>query len=141
MATKPKRVNKSKEQIAAQMVSQQKVERMKVLARLIYPFIEDQKSIYDAQTVLNAAAGYIEHEHQLKTSNIIVKDLPIDLSKDGGEKRLVDAVQNLINLLQTEKSDDSVALLKRFANGLTTFSSQKYMEQPMNTIKIDDLFA
>lgn len=141
MVAKTKRVNKSKEEIAAQMVQTQKIERMKVLAKLIYPFIEDQKSIFDAQTVLNAAAGYIEHEHNLKSSNIIVKELPIDLSKDGGPKELVDATQNVINLLQTEKADDSVALLKRFAQGLTQFSSQKYMEQPMSTIKIDDLVA
>lgn len=135
------RVNKSKEDIAAQMAFMQKIERQKVLARLIFPFIQDQKTIYDAQTVVNAAAGYIKQELALKASNIIVKELSVSISADKGDKVLKDAVENLINLMQTEKADDAVALLERFGNGLGEFSSKKYMENPMNIIKVEDFIA
>lgn len=138
---KTPRINKTKEEIANQMAYTQKIERQKVLARLIFPFIQDQKTIYDAQTVVNAAAGYIKNELVLKTSNIIVKDLPVDVLKDTGDKVLKDAVINLINLMQTEKADDAIALLERFGNGLADFSSKEYMKNPMEVIKMDEFIA
>lgn len=140
MAKTP-RINKTKEDISAQMAHTQKIERQKVLARLVFPFIQDQKTIYNAQTVVNAAAGYIKQELALKASNIIVKELTIDISRDKGDKVLKDAVINLVNLMQTEKADDAVALLERFGNGLGEFSASKYMENSMDIIKLEDFVA
>ena len=141
MATKTKRVPKSKDELKAQMAHLQKVEHQKKLARRIYPLIEDQKTIYDAQTVLNAAAGYIKNELARKSTSFTVAELSVDASKDKGDKALVKAVQNIIELLQGEKADDSVALLERFANGVAQYSSGKYMENPMKVIGIEDLIA
>ena len=138
---KTPRQNKSKDEIAANMAHTQKIERTKVLVRLMFPFIEEQKSIYDAQTVCAAAAGYIKQELNLKTTNIIVKDLLIDLSNDKGDKVLKDAVENLINLFQTEKADDAIQVLDRVARGLGEFSSAAYMKNPMKVIKIDEFIA
>jgi hypothetical protein len=107
----------------------------------MFPFLQDQKTIYDAQTVVNAAAGYIKQELSIKVANIIVKDLPVDLSKDKSDKVLVDAVTNLVNLFQTEKADDAIALLERFGNGLGQFSSAKFMENPMSVIKPEEFIA
>ncbi len=136
----PKRHNKTKEEIATQLVSTAKVERMKVLARLIWPFIQDQKSIYDAQTALNAAAGYIKQELNAKATQIIVKELPIDL-KDEKASLIKTAVENLIGLLQTEKADDAAALLERMGNSLGQFAAAKYMKEPMSAVSMDEFIA
>ena len=123
------------------MVRLQRIEHQKKVARLVYPFIKDQKTIYDAQTVLNAAAGYIKNELAIKASSFAVKDLPVDLSKDKGDKVMVEAVKSLIVAFKDEKADDFIALLERFANGVAQYSSGKYMENPMKIIKMEDLIA
>jgi hypothetical protein len=136
----PKRVPKNKEELRAEMARIEKIERQKVLARLIFPHIADQKTIYDAQTVVQALAGFIKQELALKASNIIVKELPVDFSneKDSPIKK---AMVDLIVLLQTEKADDCVALLERFGSGLGQFSASKYMENPMSSVNVDDFVA
>lgn len=139
MQKKP-RVNKNKDEIAAQMKQDARIARQKVLARLIFPFIEDQKTIYNAQTVVMAASGFIKAAVAQRMTELVVKDLAIDLSKED-DGPIKSAVQALLGLLQTENADDAAALLERFGNGLGQFSSKKYMENPMNIIPIDDFVA
>ena len=139
MATK--RVPKTKEELRAQVAHIQKVEHQKKLARSIYTLIKNQKTVYDAQTVLNASAGYIENEFAKKSSEIKVSELLVDVSKDKGDKVLVNAVQNIISFLGEESADFSVALLNRFANSLGDISAKKYMENPMKKITVQDIVA
>lgn len=139
MQKKP-RVNKSKEEIAAQLAHKQKVDRQRVLARLIFPFIQDQKTIYDAQTVVNALAGYLKQDFETKTRAIVVKDLTVDLSKEE-ESPIKTAVLNLQGLLQAESADSAIEILQLVGNGLSQFASKKYMENPMNIIPVDEFVA
>lgn len=137
---KKKRVNKSKEEIAKQIAHTARIERMKVLARLIWPFIQDQATIYDAQTALSAAAGFIKQGLEIKTEQVIVKDLAFDLSGDDASP-IKTAVENLINLMTTEKAADASALLEKMSNQLTQFGASKYLQNPMAMVSADEFIA
>lgn len=139
MLKKP-RVNKSKPELEAEILRKQKIDRQKVLARLIFPFIEDQKSIYDAQTVVMALSGFIKAAIAERMTKLVVKDLTIDLSNEA-DSPIKASVEALLGLLQTENADDASALLERFGNGLGQFASKKYMENPMNIIPVDEFVA
>lgn len=137
---KKKRVNKSKEEIADQIQKTARVERMKVLARLVWPFIQDQKTIYDAQTAVTAAAGFIKQGLELKTEQIIVKDLVFDLSADDASP-IKTAVENIVNLMGTEKAADAAALLEKMGSSFTMFGASKYLTNPMSDVSADEFIA
>jgi hypothetical protein len=139
MIKKP-RVNKPKEVLVEDIQRKQRVERQKVLARLMFPFIEGLPTIYDAQTVVTALAGFIKADVARKMTALVVKDLTIDLSKeeDGPIKAAIIALQGL---LQTENADDAAVLLERFGNGLGQFAAEKYMKNPMNVVVVDEFVA
>lgn len=139
MAKSP-RVNKSKDEIAAQIKQTQRIERQKTLARLMFPFLEGMKTIYEAQTVVMALSGFIKAALAQKSAEIVVKDLTIDLSKEE-DSEVKSAIIALQGLLQTENADDAAALLERFGNGLGQFSSKKYMDNPMSSISVDEFVA
>lgn len=134
-----KRINQSKEQLHKQMQSAARVERMKVVARIIFPLVADQKTIYDAQTAFNAAAGYIKQALQEKTGEILVKDITIQKVK--GEKGIKYSVDAIIAILQNEKAEDSYEILERMGNSLGQFSAARYLKNPMSDIKMDDFIA
>lgn len=137
---KQPRKNKSKAELQAELDHKAKIDHQKTVARLIFPFIEDQPTIYDAQTVVNAAAGYIKYGTQQKAIALSVKDLSIDLSKEPVSP-LKTAVENVLNLLQDENADGAVALLERFGSGLGQYASVQYMKNPMNIIPVDEFIA
>ncbi len=137
---KPKRVNKTKEQLEAEMKHLQKINREKSLVKLMYPLIQNQKSIYDAQTVLQALSGFIKFEMDKKLLTYIVKDLPIDLSKEEASE-IKTAMLALLGLLELENAKDTSELLKRFGDTLAQFSAKKFMEKPMSEITITDIIA
>lgn len=138
---KKKRVNKSKEEIAEHIASQARVERMKALVRLMWPFIEDQKSIYDAQTVVSAAGGFIKESLQVKTKGITVADLELDLSVKEADNAVHTAAVKIIELLKTEPAESTAALLDRFGQTLGSFSSKKYLQNPMSAITLEEFMA
>ena len=140
MTAKKPRVNKEKEEIAAQMASTQRVERMKVLARLIWPFLEPQETIYDAQTVLNATAGFLKQELNKKTELIIVKDLPVDLSKEK-DSEIKNGINHLLQLLQTEKAEDTIQLLEKMGNSFGQYAALEYLKNPMSIMERDKFIA
>ena len=64
MQNKP-RINKSKEQILADMASKQKVEHIKEVVRKVFPLLK-VPTIYDGQTTLNALTGFIKADLEEK---------------------------------------------------------------------------
>lgn len=141
MATNKKpRVNKKKEELVADIEKTQRIERMKVLARLIWPFLEPQKTIYDAQTVLNATAGFLKQEFNKKAELIIVKDLTVDLSQEE-DGEIKTAIEHLLQLLQTEKAEDTIALLERMGNSFGQFGALAYLKNPMSVMNRDEFIA
>lgn len=135
-----KRVNKSKDEILAQMESQIRIEHMKVVARKVFPLLEGQATIYDGQTVVNAAAGFVKQGLQEKADLIKVGDLTISLDK---EKPLVikSAVEQIIAILADEPAEDAADLLERMGSTLGQYSAGKYMKNPMSDISMDDFIA
>lgn len=135
-----KRVNKTKDELAEQMAKNARIERMKVLARLIWPFIKDQKTIYNAQTAVTAAAGFIRQELEKKTEQIVVKDLVIDLSHEE-DSEIKTAVEHLIQLMQTETAADASALLEKMGSSFTSFGASEYLKNPMSSVSMDEFIA
>lgn len=139
MNKKP-RVNKTKEQIVADVKHIEKVQREKALVKLMWPFIESQKTIYDAQTVLQALSGFIKVEMDKKSSELIVKELSIDLSKEK-DSEIKTAVLKLLGLLEIEKAKDTASLLERFGNILAQYSAGEYLKNPMSMVSLDKIIA
>ncbi len=138
-AQKP-RVNKTKDEIKAELEHHQKVEKQKDLAKRIFPLLSKQTNIYDAQTVVNALAGYIKYELELKQREIKLNSLLIDLSVE--KKNLItEAMEAMKVEFQDESANDLASLLERFGQTLSQYSSAQYMKNPMSSIKIEDLIA
>lgn len=137
---KTKRIPKTKNQLLAETEYRQKVDREKVLVKLMFPFVSTQKTIYDAQTALSALAGFLKFEMGKQQEGILVSDLKIDFSKEP-ESEIKKAMLNLYGLVQPEKAKDVAALLERFGNTLAQYSANQFMKNPMSDISIDKIVA
>lgn len=140
MAKKQIRTNKSKEQLAAEMRHLEKVNRDKALVKLMFPIVSNQETIYNAQTVLAATAGYIKAEIDKKISEITVADLKIDVSKEK-EGLIKSSLSDLLGLIAPEKAKDVSMLLERFANTLAQYSANEFMKKSMKEITIDKIIS
>jgi hypothetical protein len=138
--TKAKRIPRSKDELKAETDKTHRTLKQKKVARDIWPLIEGLKSIYDAQTAVNAAAGYIELELALKMTTVPVKDLMVSL-KSEKKSDIKESVQKIVALLADQSADESVALLKRMGNGFGQYSALQYLKNPMSKIKVDDFIA
>lgn len=137
----PFKKKQAKEELLAQVKQQQKVEHEKGLAKLIWPFIAvEGLTIYDAQTALAAASGFVAFEVQRKTDEFKVSDLTIDLSKEG-DSAVKQAVVKILDLLKDEKADLSAKLLERFSKTLGMYSANQYMKNKMEVLKLEDIIA
>lgn len=118
-----------------------KVNKEKTLVKLMFPLIEDQDTVYDAQTALGALSGFVKAQLDQKISKILIQDLDIDLSKEKDSK-IKSAIVLLIEQLGPENARDTAELLYRFSNILATHSASVYMKKnPMNMIKLTDIVA
>lgn len=122
------------------MQRSQKVEKQKKLARAIFPMLSSQKNIYDAQTAIQAVAGFIKLGIANEMAKLNVKDVEFDLSKEKNSS-IKDVMLQIHAFLCEENADDAVALLERFGNGLGQFSSREFMKNDMSFIKIDEFIA
>lgn len=148
---KQKRTNKSKDEILYDIRQKEqierdetkrkdKVDREKALCKLIWPFIETQDTIYDAQTVLNALSGYITFSLTKKYEDIKVSNLDLDFTKEP-ESKLKTAIVSLAGLVALEGAKDSASLLERFGKTLAQYGSSQYLKKPMATLKMKDIIA
>lgn len=137
---KRKRVNKSKEQIAAEMQHQQHIEDQKRLARLIFPVIEDMETVYDAQTVLNAISGYIKLDMEKKREALKLHDIVIDLDHEE-ESEIKTRMLRLVDLLQTESAKDLADLTEVMARKLPEYLMSQHIKGPMSQIKGEEFIA
>lgn len=135
---KKSKVNKSKEEIIAQTKHLERVKWEKTIAKLLFPFMAEMKTIYDAQTVLNATAGYINLELQKKLTEIKVSDLEVDISSEP-ESEVKSVMLKFLGQLETEKAKDVIDFLERYGKGLGQYASAEYLKNPMSIIKVTDL--
>lgn len=134
----PKRVNKTKEEIAHDMKVMQVAKEKIALVRKIFPLLKGQKTIYDAQTVLYGLAGYIKGELQKREREATVVDLNLDFSK---EKEFLDILTVLHEEFKGEKAWAFASLLNEFADSFQKYGAIKYLENPMDVIKEEDIIA
>jgi hypothetical protein len=135
-----KRANKSKEELKDIMRKQEQLAHNKALAKLIWPIISGLPTIYDAQTAVNAAAGFIEAGLNAKVEKITVGELPLDATK-GKDSDIERSVRALVELCQSEPADNAMQLLKLFGNHFTGYSAREYLKNKMDVIKMDDFIA
>ncbi len=140
MAIKPKRQVLTKDQIAAQQDHLRRVERDKALVKLMFPFVEGQSTVYNAQTALIALSGYLKAKLDKVTSELKVSDLKINFEKEE-ETEIKWAMINLLGLIEQEGARDMSSLLERFGNSLAQFSANEYMKQPMSVITVEKIVA
>lgn len=140
---KTKRVSKDKSQIAREMAFQEKqkakLDKQKYIAKTIFPFVEKLKTVYDAQTVFNAVAGYIDSTLAIEVSKIKVSDLNIVIdTKKGGE--LEKAVVNILKSMENVSAEDVSDLSQKMGQKLAEFVANKGLKDKM-TIKTADFVA
>lgn len=131
------RINKTKDQIAEDIVRQQKVAHIKDIVRRIFPLLE-VPTIYDAQTTLNALVGFIKADLEEKTQKVKVGDISIDLSK---ESEITTAIKNITDLFLDEPAEEFAQTLDRLSKAFGDYGSMRFVKNPMTEIKVDDLVA
>lgn len=135
----PKRVNKTKDEIAKEMAHRAKVEHQKALARRMFPLLEVE-SIYDGQTALNALSGYIKFEIAVRESKLKINDLLLDLKKEP-DTQITKVMEALKAEFQDEPAKELSELMERMAKTLEAFIARKYINNPMSEIKLEDIVA
>lgn len=135
----PKRVNKTKDEIAKEMAHRAKVEHQKALARRMFPLLEVE-SIYDGQTALNALSGYIKFEIAVRESKLKINDLLLDLKKEP-DTQITKVMEALKAEFQDEPAKELSELMERMAKTLEAFIARKYINNSMSEIKLEDIVA
>lgn len=139
-----KRVNKDKEQIKREMAFEEKrkakLAKQIFIARTVFPFVENLKTAYDAQTVFNATAMYINDAIAGQVSKILVKDLKIAVSKDKAEPELHKAVSDILNSMANVSAEDVSDLTQKMGQKLAEFVANKGLKEKM-TIKTSEFVA
>lgn len=135
-----KKLNKTKEEIVSDIQQAEKIKALKQMVSDIYPFLVSQKTIYDAQTVVNALSGFIAAHVQKKVLEIKLGDLPIDLSKEE-DSEIKEAILKIMRFLRENSAQEVSETLEKFGRALSQYSANEYMKQPMKIIKLEDLVA
>ena len=138
MAT-PKRVNKSKPEILDEMAKRTKIEKFKDLGRRLFPMLKTD-SIYDAQTALDAVAGYVKMELSIKEASFKINDLPLNFSQE--PKGKITDVMNAIKVeVQDENAKDVAEFLELFSRTFSSYAMKMFLEKPMSDVTVDDIVA
>jgi len=135
----PKRVNKTKDEIAKEMAHREKIEHQKALAKRMFPLLQVE-SIYDGQTALNALSGYIKFEMAVRESKLKVNDLLLDLKKEP-DTQITKVMEALKTEFQDEPAKELSDLMERMAKTLEAFIARKYINNPISEIKMEDIVA
>lgn len=135
-----KRVNKSKEEISADMAHSQKVTHMKEIVSTIFPIVEKVDTIYDAQTVVNALSGFIAALLEKKVLDIKLSELKLDLSTEDDSK-IKTAILDIVESMKDESAQEISETLERFGSTLSKLGAHKFLMNPMTEIKLEDLVA
>jgi hypothetical protein len=138
MKTKPSRVKLSKDEMINKMQSDAKLAKLVSLVKLIFPMVENQKTIYNAQTVFFATAGFIEAGIKEKIEKLTVADLGIDITKqeECDEK---ESMKQIFGLIEIENARDMADLLKKVGDHIGQFGAAEFVKGPMSGLKVSDI--
>ena len=135
-----KKVNKSKDEIKADIARTARIEHMKEVVRKTFPIIEKVDSIYDGQTVVNALSGFLSAHIEKKISEIKVSDCSIDLSGEPKGK-IRTAIEQLVVLFKDEDAKTLSTTLESLGSTFTKFGADKFLKQPMSNVTVKDIVA
>ena len=133
-----KRENKTKEQIVAEAEQKKEMNKQVALAKKIFETLKGQKTLYDAQTVLNAVAGFTTEAIRVKERNITISELEITLPKVKKMDSVSKNVEELIALLKDEKAQNVSILMRQMGQNLSEMGANKFLKSEMSSIKITD---
>ncbi len=136
---KTPRVNKSKEQIEADLKQIEKVKHIKHIVRETFPLLKVD-TIYDAQTVLNALQGFIKVELEKRVDDIKIRDLNLSF-KEEKDSNIKETMVNIIRFMAEESADDFSQIAERLARAFSDFGAQKFLKNPMDSLKIEEILA
>ena len=135
--------NKSKDQLLREMAmvkkQKDKLDKEKFIAKTVFPFVENLKTIYDAQTAFNAASGFVQYGLLAAEEKIKVSDLQMDLSKLKKDE-VSAAVKQMIEACKDVDAKTTAVLLERMGQKLVEFVANKGLKEKM-TIKTKDFVA
>ena len=134
---KPKRVNKSKNQILDEMARKAKVERQKQMVRRIFPLLKVD-TIYEMQTALSAVAGYLKEEIERKMGVFKVNDLPLDF-KDEPKTKITESMVAIKSELQMDSAVEVMEAIELFANYLPSIGAERFLSKKSEELKVEDL--
>jgi hypothetical protein len=132
------RVNKKKEEIATKMKQDAKMAKLISLVKMMWPMVENQEKIYNAQTVFFATAGFIEAGIKEKEDKMTVGSLGIDLSKQE-ECLEKESMKKILGLIEIENARDMADMCKKIGDHIGQFGASEFVKGPMSNIKVTDL--
>ena len=133
------RKNKSKTEITEDMKRTQKVAHMKEVVSKVFPLLK-VPTIYDAQTTLNAVSGFIKADLEEKLEAIKLNTVEINLSKET-DSEIKTAMLAIIEEFKDEPAQELSATLERLGRAFGEFGSIKFLKNPMDDIKLEDILA
>ncbi len=135
---KPKRINKTKEEISQDMIHIEKVKKLKTLVREIFPLLSKQESVYNAQTVVTALSGYINADIEEKNKKLKISDLSIDLSNEA-DNEITNAMLAIKELIQDEMAEDTSSLLEKLGQAFSAQGAEVFLKGPVSNVDIEDI--
>lgn len=135
-----KRTNKSKEDLQLELKKKAKLEANKILARKVFPFVENLKTVYDAETVLGAISGYLALGLLQSEQKLVVSDLKIEMPAEK-DKEINDALVAIMGLIQNEPAKEAERLIAMMGENMKGFLAQQALKGPMSQIKLEDYIA
>lgn len=136
----PKQPKRTKAEIQTELEQVQKIQKQRVLARLLFPSVEQLETIYDAQTAFTAAAGHIKYGMMKAENALKVGDVEMDLDK-GKDGPMKHAVTSMIELVRDEPANEAMRLLEQMGAKLPEFLAQRHLSDPMSTISAKEYIA
>lgn len=136
---KTPRINKSKEQISAEIKALEKVKHIKEVVRKVYPLL-NVETIYDGQTVLNALQGFIKVELEERVDKIKLSDLSLTF-KDEKDSDIKKAMLTIVEELKDEPADEFSQTIERLSRAFSDFGAQKFLKNPMTDLKLEEILA
>jgi len=133
-----KRTNKTKEEIKREMDNIERVKAQKIIVTKVFDKLGNQKSVYDAQTVVTALAGYINAEINAKIEKINISDINIDLSKEE-ESEILTAMKEIKEMLGDEPAEVTGALLEKLGQAFSHFGASEFLKGPVTAIDINKI--
>lgn len=135
-----KRQNKTKQEIVGDMQFQAKVAHLKEVVRKLFPELDKQETIYDAQTVVNALSGFISAHLEQKMKEVKLSDIVIDLSKEDDSK-IKSAIENIVAMFPDESAAELSENLERLGTVFSKYAADKFLKQPMSNLTVDDIVS